>query len=192
MIKPFFKQKILLASQSPRRQFLLKESGFDIEPIKIDVEESFDENLKAQEIPIFLAKKKAEAYSIAIPDNHLLVTADTVVWLNDKVLNKPLDLLEAKSMLIELSNNCHSVYTAVNVKSNQKETCFFDETKVYFNTLSEDAIDHYLNQYSPLDKAGSYGIQEFIGFIGIKKIEGCYYNVMGFPVSKFIEEINKL
>lgn len=192
MIKPFFNFKILLASQSPRRQFLLKESGFELETIKIEVEESFDPNLNAQEIPMFLAKKKAEAYTKPLQNNELLVTADTVVWLNNKVLNKPLDINEAKSMLMELSNNCHSVFTAVNVKSNNKEVCFYDETKVYFNLLNEEIINHYLRQYSPLDKAGAYGIQEFIGFVGIKKIEGCYYNVMGFPVSKFIQEINKL
>ncbi len=192
MIKPFFKQKILLASQSPRRQFLLKESGFDIEPIKIDVEENFDTKLMAQEIPLFLAKKKANAYTKEIENNQLLVTADTIVWLNNKVLNKPLDMHEAKAMLQELSNNSHSVYTAVNVKSNNKEISFYDESKVYFNELNEQIINHYLEHYSPLDKAGAYGIQEFIGFVGIKRIEGCYYNVMGFPVSKFIEEINKL
>lgn len=189
---PFFPYKILLASQSPRRQMLLKDSGFDIECIKIDVEETFSPSLKAAEIPVFLAQKKAAAYTEKINKNELLVTADTVVWLDNEVLNKPLTMEEAKEMLMRLSGKWHQVFTGVCVKSQEKSVVFYDESKVFFNTLSESQINYYLQHYRPLDKAGAYGVQEFIGLIGIQKIEGCYYNIMGFPVSKFIHEIEKM
>ncbi len=189
---PFFPYKILLASQSPRRQMLLKDSGFDIECIKIDVEETFSPSLKAAEIPVFLAQKKAAAYTETINKNELLVTADTVVWLDNEVLNKPLTMEEAKEMLMRLSGKWHQVFTAVCVKSQEKSVVFYDESKVFFNTLTESQINYYLQHYRPLDKAGAYGVQEFIGLIGIQKIEGCYYNIMGFPVSKFIHEIEKM
>lgn len=189
---PFFPYKILLASQSPRRQMLLKDSGFELECIKIDVEETFPSSLKAEEIPVFLAQKKAAAYTATIHQNELLVTADTVVWLENEVLNKPLTLQEAKAMLMKLSGKWHHVYTGVCVKSQEKSIVFYDESKVFFNALTESQIDYYLQHYRPLDKAGAYGVQEFIGLIGIQKIEGCYYNIMGFPVSKFIHEIEKM
>jgi len=189
MLPPFFKYKILLASQSPRRQMLLSHSGFETEIIKIDVAEDFDTALKAHEIPMYLAQKKSLAYEAKLSENELLVTADTVVWLADEVLNKPADMPEAKRMLQKISGNMHTVYTAVCVRSHQKSHLFYDESKVYFNTISDEMIDYYLAQYQPLDKAGAYGIQEFIGYVGIQKIEGCYYNVMGFPVSKFIQEL---
>ena len=189
MLPPFFKYKILLASQSPRRQMLLSHSGFETELIKIDVEENFDTELKAHEIPMYLAQKKNLAYAPIVLENELLVTADTVVWLADEVLNKPLDMAEAKRMLQKISGKMHTVYTAVCVRSYQKSHLFYDESHVYFNIISDEMIDYYLAHYQPLDKAGAYGIQEFIGYVGIQKIEGCYYNVMGFPVSKFIQEL---
>lgn len=189
MLPPFFKYKILLASQSPRRQMLLSHSGFDTTTIKIDVEEDFDTTLKAHEIPMYLAQKKNLAYEPILLENELLVTADTVVWLGDEVLNKPLDMNEAKLMLQRISGKMHTVYTAVCVRNHEKSHLFYDESKVYFNVLSDEMIHYYLDQYQPLDKAGAYGIQEFIGYVGIQKIEGCYYNVMGFPVSKFIQEL---
>jgi len=121
-----------------------------------------------------------------------LVTADTVVWVNGHVLNKPSSLIEAKKMLKTLSSNVHTVYTGVCVKSRTNTIVFSEATNVYFNSLSDEMIDYYLQNYSPLDKAGAYGIQEFIGYVGIQKIEGCYYNVMGFPVSRFIHEIQAM
>jgi septum formation protein len=187
----FFTPKILLASKSPRRRQLLADSGFNLAFVDIDVEEDFSEQLKAQAIPEYLALKKSRAYDQALAANELLVTADTVVWINDHVLNKPNSIAEAKSMLQELSGSKHTVYTAVCVKSSSKEIVFSEASEVHFNPLSESMIDYYLDTYSPLDKAGAYGIQEFIGYVGIKKIEGCYYNVMGFPVSRFISELNK-
>jgi septum formation protein len=191
-MKPFFKKKILLASQSPRRHQLIADSGFDLEIIKIDVEEDFHPELKAHEIPEFLAKKKSDAYFKELSDDSLLVTADTVVWVNGHVLNKPSSLIEAKEMLKTLSSNVHTVYTGVCVKSRTNTIVFSEATNVYFNSLSDEMIDYYLQNYSPLDKAGAYGIQEFIGYVGIQKIEGCYYNVMGFPVSRFIHEIQAM
>lgn len=188
----FFKQKILLASQSPRRQQILKDSGFDLDIIKIDVEEDFPSHLQAEEIPLFLAQKKAEAYELPIQEDEILVTADTVVWLNQQVLNKPLDMQDAQNMLRMLSGQKHTVYTGVCIKTGKSQHVFFDQSDVYFNTLNEASINYYLEHYKPLDKAGAYGVQEFIGYVGIRRIEGCYYNIMGFPVAKFIEEIKKL
>ncbi|MES2617080.1 MAG: Maf family nucleotide pyrophosphatase [Bacteroidota bacterium] len=188
-MSPFFKYKILLASQSPRRQMLLSDSGFDLSIVKIDVDESFDSNLKAHEIPVYLAEKKNKHYTEPLADNQLLVTADTIVWLGDKVLNKPESMQEAKAMLQQISGNMHTVYTGVCVRSATTTKTFYDESKVFFNELTDEMIDYYLSYYRPLDKAGAYGIQEFIGYVGIRRIEGCYYNVMGFPVAKFIREL---
>ena len=189
---PYFKKKILLASQSPRRHQLIADSGFELEIIKIDVEEDFHPELKGAEIPEYLAKKKSDAYTKDLSDDSLLVTADTIVWVNGHVLNKPSSLLEAKEMLKTLSSNVHTVYTGVCVKSKTNTIVFSEATNVYFNSLSDEMIDYYLENYSPLDKAGAYGIQEFIGYVGIQKIEGCYYNVMGFPVSRLIHEIQAM
>jgi len=191
-MKAFFKHKILLASQSPRRRQLIGDSGFELDLVKLDVEEDFPEHLQAEEIPMFLAKKKADAYDKPIAENELLVTADTVVWLNNKVLNKPADLDEAFQMLKQLSSHKHTVYTGVCVRSTNKEIVFYEASDVFFNPLSDEMIQYYLDNHKPLDKAGAYGIQEFIGYVGIRKIDGCYYNVMGFPVSRFIHEIRNL
>jgi septum formation protein len=188
----FFKHKILLASQSPRRQQLIKDSGFEMEIVRIDVEEDFDESLVAEQIPVYLAEKKGKAFNGQLSGNELLVTADTVVWLNDHVLNKPANLDEAFTMLKQLSGQKHTVYTGVCVRSAEKQISFYEASDVFFNPLSDDMIRYYLEQHKPLDKAGAYGIQEFIGYVGIKKIDGCYYNVMGFPVSRFIHEIEQL
>ena len=188
----FFQQKILLASQSPRRQQLLRDSGFDIVIIRLDVEEDFHSSLIAEQIPMYLAEKKNKAYTEVLKPNELLVTADTVVWLNDHVLNKPADLDEAFKMLKQLSGHKHTVYTGVCVRSAEKQITFYEASDVFFNPLSDDMIQYYLDKHQPLDKAGAYGIQEFIGYVGIRKIDGCYYNVMGFPVSRFIHEIKQL
>lgn len=188
--EPFFSTSILLASQSPRRKMILTSSGFHVEPVKIEVEEDFHADLKAGEIPEYLAEKKSQAYSETIPDNSLLVTADTVVWLDGEVLNKPADTAEAASMLRKLSGRMHTVFTGVCMRNNTGLKVFSEASHVYFQELSEEMISYYLKNYLPLDKAGSYGIQEFIGYVGIRKIDGCYYNVMGFPVSRFITEMN--
>jgi len=188
---PFFQPTILLASQSPRRQQLLRDSGFNIDIIRIDVEEDFHPELKAEQIPLYLAEKKNKAYELPLKDGEILVTADTVVWLKDQVLNKPLDMTEAADMLGHLSGQVHTVYTGVCARTKDKTILFSEASEVHFNVLSKPMIDYYLSNYQPLDKAGAYGIQEFIGYVGIRKIVGCYYNVMGFPVSRFIGEIEK-
>jgi septum formation protein len=163
-----------------------------MEIVRIDVEEDFDESLVAEQIPVFLAEKKGKAFTGQLAENELLVTADTVVWLNDHVLNKPVDLDDAFRMLKNLSGHKHTVYTGVSVRSAEKQISFYEASDVFFNPLSDDMIRYYLENHKPLDKAGAYGIQEFIGYIGIRKIDGCYYNVMGFPVSRFIHEIQHL
>lgn len=168
---------------------LLRESGFDMDIVRIDVDESFDSALQAQEIPLYLAEKKNKHYTGALADNELLVTADTIVWLGDKVLNKPESMEEAKAMLQQISGRIHTVYTGVCMRSNSHTKSFYEESRVHFNPLSDAMIDYYLEHYRPLDKAGAYGIQEFIGYVGIRSIEGCYYNVMGFPVARFITEL---
>lgn len=191
MISPYFPHKILLASQSPRRQQLLRDSGFSLDIVRIDVEEDFHPELRAEQIPEFLAEKKNRAYEKPLQENEILVTADTIVWLGDKVLNKPVDMDDAANMLTQLSGRVHTVYTGVCAKTRTKSILFSEASEVHFNELKPGMIDYYLSNYKPLDKAGAYGIQEFIGYVGIKKIVGCYYNVMGFPVSRFIHEIGK-
>ncbi len=184
-----FEKTILLASQSPRRQQLIKESGFPYKIINIDVEENFPKHLKAEAIPMYLAQKKAEAYQKPIAGNEILVTADTIVWIDNHVLNKPIDMEDAKKMLNTLSGKMHQVFTGVCIQSSSKKIIFYDESKVFFNSLEEETINYYLENYKPLDKAGAYGVQEFIGFVGIDKIEGCFYNIMGFPMAKFYKQI---
>lgn len=191
MMSTYFKPRILLASQSPRRQQLLKDSGFELEILKIDVEEDFPESLAGEQIPMYLAEKKTRAIARAIGEGEVLVTADTIVWLDGGVLNKPRDMEEAKKMLEMISGKKHTVYTGVCVRTKDKYSLFAEASDVYFNNLDSGMIDYYLSQYKPLDKAGAYGIQEFIGYVGIRRIEGCYYNVMGFPVSRFISELRQ-
>ena len=184
--------KLILGSASPRRQELLKSLGFDFlnKPIKAD-ESIWPKELKAQEIPIFLAELKADAYENVLKENELLITADTVVWCEGKVFNKPENFAAGKKMLEELSGKMHEVFTAVCLKSANKQTTFYDVSKVYFKKLKPDEIEYYLTNFSPYDKAGGYGVQDWIGYIGIDKIEGSFYNVMGLPVKELYEELVK-
>ena len=184
--------KLILGSASPRRQELLKSLGFDFlnKPIKAD-ESVWPKELKAQEIPIFLAELKADAYENVLKENELLITADTVVWCEGKVFNKPENFAAGKKMLEELSGKMHEVFTAVCLKSANKQTTFYDVSKVYFKKLKPDEIEYYLTNFSPYDKAGGYGVQDWIGYIGIDKIEGSFYNVMGLPVKELYEELVK-
>lgn len=187
-----FPYRLILGSASPRRQELLKSLGFDFrnKPMKVD-ETQWPEDLKAQEICIFLAEKKADAYDEALKDDELLITADTIVWCEGKVYNKPENFAEGKKMLSELSGKMHEVFTAVCLKSANKQTTFYDVSKVYFKKLKADEIEYYLTNFSPYDKAGGYGVQDWIGYIGIDKIEGSFYNVMGLPVKELFEELIK-
>ena len=182
---------LILGSGSPRRQELLKSLGFDFAVKAINADESFPHNLKAQEIPLYLAEKKAKAYPHQLKDSELLITSDTIVWCDGNVLNKPADFREGKEMLNTLSGKMHQVFTAVCLKSPHKEVLFFDESKVYFKNLTNEEIEYYLHNFSPYDKAGGYGVQDWIGYIGIEKIEGSFYNVMGLPVKNLYEELIK-
>lgn len=153
-------RRIILASKSPRRQFLLSEIGIKFELITKDVDESFPEHLKAEEIPLFLCRKKADAFEHELDDRTIVITADTIVWIHDHVLNKPVDTEEAQTMLLELSGNRHEVFTGVCLKSATKEISFAVKSEVFFRELSLADITHYIKTCHPLDKAGSYGAQE--------------------------------
>jgi septum formation protein len=184
--------RIVLASQSPRRQYLLKELGLDFEIMaNSDTDEKYPQELAREEIPVYLAEMKADMAMPSIPDKTLLITADTIVWLNGKVINKPTGYADALKMLEELSGEMHEVLTGVCLSTNQKRHSFHTSTLVYFGNLSKEEIKYYVEQYRPYDKAGAYGIQEWIGYIGIERIEGSYFNVMGLPVQELYREMIK-
>lgn len=183
------KYKFILASKSPRRQFLLKDLGLNFEVHTKEVDESFPLTLKAQEIPLYLCEKKAAAFDGDLDENTIVITADTIVWVNGQVLNKPENFDDAVRMLQLLSGKMHEVYTGVCIHSKHKSKSFYARTNVYFKTLSMQEIEYYINNYNPYDKAGSYGAQEWIGYIAVEKIEGSYFNVMGLPLKELYEEL---
>ena len=166
------KKNIILASKSPRRQHLLKDLGVDFEIRTKEVEEIYPPELKREQVALFLSELKATAFAGELTDNDILITSDTIVCLGDRIIGKPKDRDDAFNMLSDLSGNKHEVITAVTFTSANKQHSFFVETEVYFKTLSNFEIDYYINKYQPFDKAGSYGIQEWIGYIGIEKIVG--------------------
>ncbi|MFM2286095.1 MAG: hypothetical protein RLZZ543_1592 [Bacteroidota bacterium] len=180
---------LILASGSPRRQQLLKELGLTFSVMKLDVEEQFPEKLQRESIPLYLSRLKAEAAKEKLQENQLVITADTVVWMGDHVLNKPVDLNEARWMLNRISGKTHEVITAVSLTSLKKSLSFYAVTEVVFRSLTEDEIYYYTETFRPLDKAGAYGIQEWIGYVGVEKINGSYFNVMGLPVKELYEEL---
>ena len=188
----FKNHRIILASGSPRRQQFLKELDVDFEIQLKDIEEIYPEHLQAEEITNFLAKLKASAFVLDLDDNDILITSDTIVWLNNKALGKPKDYDDAFEMLTEMSGTTHKVITSVCLKTIDKEVVFYEETLVTFTELSSDEIKYYLDNYKPFDKAGSYGIQEWIGLVAIEKIEGSYANVVGLPTHRLYEEMMKL
>ena len=183
------KYHLILASKSPRRQYLLNELGLDFQVRTKEVDESFPPNLKAQDIPLYLCRKKADAFDEELNDNTIVITADTIVWIEDQVLNKPENFDDAVRMLQLLSGKMHEVYTGVCLKSKHKTKSFYALTQVYFKTLSQQEIEFYINNFNPYDKAGAYGAQEWIGYIAVEKIEGSYFNVMGLPVRELYEEL---
>jgi len=184
------KYEILLASQSPRRQQLLTDLGLDFKvKIKNGLEENYPENLKAEEIPVFLSKQKADIYKNELDKNTLLITADTIVWSENKVLGKPKDYNDAVNILSSLSGKKHIVITGVCFTTLEKQKTFFASTEVFFKELTAQEIDYYITNYKPYDKAGAYGIQEWIGYIGIEKIIGSYFNVVGLPIQKLYSEL---
>lgn len=171
---------IILASGSPRRQAFFKELDLDFTIQVKEVEEVYSSSLKHSEITDYLSILKASVFN-DLKENDILITSDTIVWKDEKALGKPKDIEDAKQMLRSLSGQMHEVITSVCFTSKEFQITVNDVTKVWFKTLSEEEIDYYLKNYKPFDKAGSYGIQEWIGYIGIEKIEGCYFNVMGLP-----------
>ena len=179
---------IILGSQSPRRRELMAGLDIPFTCVTIDADESYPAELKAGDIPMYISRAKARAYVSQLQDNDLLITSDTIVWLNGEMLGKPQDEAEAQAMLARLSGQTHEVYTAV--KNGELET-WVDCTKVTFNTLSEEDIDYYVTKYRPLDKAGAYGVQEWIGYVGVTRMEGSYFNVMGFPICHVYERLKK-
>lgn len=185
------KHKLILASKSPRRQYLLKELGLEFAVHTKEVDESFPENLKAHEIPLYLGQKKADAFEEELTDDTIVITADTIVWIDNQVLNKPENFNDAVRMLKLLSGKKHEVYTGVCLKSKHKTKTFYALTNVYFKELSQQEIEYYINNFNPYDKAGAYGAQEWIGYIAVEKIEGSYFNVMGLPVRELYEELLK-
>lgn len=179
---------LILASSSPRRQYLMKEAGFEFSVEKPDVDESFPSDMPVDQVARYLAAKKAEYFRPRIQDE-IIVTADTVVILFDKILNKPLDRKEACEMLEQLSGRTHIVMTGVCIVSKEKEETFDDTTEVTFQALTRDEIEFYVDQYKPYDKAGAYGAQDWIGMIAIQKIAGSYFNVMGLPIHKVYQHL---
>ncbi|MCA1760356.1 MAG: Maf family nucleotide pyrophosphatase [Bacteroidales bacterium] len=178
-----------MASKSPRRQELLHLMGMEF-TIKVkEVEENFPEGMSKYEIPEFLARLKSGPFLPELKKNDLLITADTIVYLDGEVLGKPANSKEAAEMLQKLSGKEHQVISGVCLTSANKQTSFHAETNVQFKNLTEEEIQFYINTCKPFDKAGAYGIQEWIGFIGITHIEGSFYNVMGLPVQQLYEEI---
>ena len=184
--------RLLLASKSPRRRQLVAEMGLPVECVTIDVDEHLDSPLPSDKVAEHLARRKAAAFpKEKIDDDSVLVTADTVVVLDGQVLGKPVDRDEAVAMLHSLSGRCHTVYTGVCLRSKNNEVSFTESTTVCFRELSEKDIEYYVDIYRPYDKAGAYGIQEWIGMVGVERIEGCYYNVMGLPVARLYETLSK-
>ena len=197
MLENLSKYKIVLASNSPRRKELLAGLGLQFEVCTLKgIDESYPDNLKGEEIPKHISMKKAQAYLPTMEDNELLITADTIVYTKDAegngtVLGKPQDAAEAHAMLRTLSGKNHEVITGVNILTKKKHCIFAVTSEVSFAELTDEEIDYYIENYRPFDKAGAYGIQEWIGFIGVNGLRGSYFNVMGLPVQRLYEELKK-
>lgn len=188
LIEKFKTKKILLGSQSPRRQELLKALGVDFKVVKISSDENYPENLRNEKITEFISLSKANAYS-NLKGNEILITADTLVVLNDEVLGKPIDENEAFQMIRKLAGSTHQVFTSVCVRTIENILTFSDKTDVIFDEFTDEEINYYIQNFHPFDKAGAYGIQDWLGYAKVKGIQGCYYNVMGFPLSKFYRKM---
>lgn len=186
------KYKLVLASGSPRRQQFFKDLDLDFEIRLKEIEEVFPPELKREEITNYLAELKANAFEGELKNDEILITSDTIVWHKDKALGKPKDAQDAFEILKSLSDATHEVITSVCFKTNFDIEVIYEVTRVTFNKLSDEAIRYYIENYKPFDKAGAYGIQEWIGFVGVSKIEGSYANVMGMPTDKVYEYLSKL
>ena len=193
MLDNLEKYKVILASGSPRRRELMAGLGVNYEVrILPDVDESYPDTLQGEEIPLYIAKEKADAYIPMMQPDELIITADTIVWLDGKVLGKPRDREDALQMLRTMSGRTHKVFTGVCITTTDWQRSFTAQTEVRFATLSEDEIIYYVDKFKPMDKAGAYGVQEWIGFIGVENISGSYYNIMGLPVQKLYRELLKV
>ena len=184
--------KFILASGSPRRQQLLRELRVPFTVRLISVEESYPSEMAPEQVASYLSKKKGQAYQAQMAEDELIITADTTVVVGSVLLNKPADAAEARWMLAQLSGTVHQVITAVSLTSRASIETFSETTQVFFRSLSEKEIDYYVEHFQPLDKAGGYAIQEWIGMIGIEKIEGSYFNVVGLPVDKLYQKLKDI
>ncbi len=181
--------RIILASQSPRRQELLRDLGISFETVIRDYDETYPEGLSGEDIARYVSAAKAHSFKNEIGENDIVITADTIVWCNNKVLGKPVNQEDAIRMITMISGNIHEVITAVSLLSIEKIVTFYDTTKVRFDSLSPDEIRYYVERFKPYDKAGAYGIQEWIGLAACSYIEGSYFNVVGLPVQKLYNEL---
>ena len=201
MLEDLKKYSVVLASNSPRRKELLSGLGvnFSVKTLP-DVDESFPDTLKGEEIPLFIARKKADAYKMLfssvtsneVEESLLIITADTIVWLEDEVLGKPANATEARAMLSKLSGKKHQVITGVCLTTASWQKSFAAVSEVQFSSLTEEEMDYYIHNYCPYDKAGAYGVQEWIGFIGVESIQGSYFNVMGLPIQRLYRELKTI
>lgn len=185
------KYQIILASDSSRRKDLLKKINISFRTISPQVEESFPSNLKGSEISDYLAKLKADSFKSKLNKNEIVITADTIVWFKNEYIGKPKSINETIQILKKMSNNFHTVITSVGITGLNRQIIFNEKSFVYFRELEDSEIYNYVKDFDTLDKAGGYGIQDWIGFVGVDKIEGSYTNIMGFPLSKFIKKINE-
>ena len=193
MLDNLNKYKVVLASNSPRRKELLSGLGIEYTVRTMpDVDESFPDSLKGEEIPAYIANEKAKAYQSIMKEDELVITADTIVWIDGQVLGKPETKMEAVNMLKTLSGRKHQVITGVCLTTIEWQKSFTATTDVTFAELTDEEIEYYVHHYSPMDKAGAYGVQEWIGFIGVQKIDGSYFNVMGLPIQRLYGELKKL
>lgn len=192
MLDNLKKYKIVLGSNSPRRKELLAGLDLDFE-VKVipGIDESYPSGLKPEETALYIARKKADAYIASLADDTLLITADTVVWTFKELLGKPEDCIQAEAMLRTISGKVHEVITGVCITTKEKQVAFSVESGVTFAQLDDDEISYYVDKYCPFDKAGAYGIQEWIGYIGVKAINGSYHNIMGLPVQRLYRELKK-
>ena len=192
MLNNLEKYKVILASNSPRRKELLGGLGIAYEVKAMpDVDESFPTDLESEEIPVYIAKKKVDAYKPIMQSDELIITADTIVWLDGIVMGKPKDAGEACEMLRRLSGLTHQVITGVCVTTIDKQVSFSTVTDVTFDELTEEEIEYYVTHFEPMDKAGSYGIQEWIGYVGVRSISGSYFNVVGLPIQRLYSELKR-
>lgn len=193
MLDNLKKYKVILASNSPRRKELLGGLGIGYEVKTMpDIDESYPDGLSMEEVPVYIARSKADAYRPLMQPDELIITADTIVWLDGVVMGKPKDEKEACDMLRRLSGQTHQVVTGVCLTTIDRQQSFATVTDVTFDRLTEEEITHYVSRYQPMDKAGAYGIQEWIGYVGVRSIKGSYFNVVGLPIQRLYQELKRL